>query len=53
MGDAKRGVPDQAGVQGPRKPLVGCRGICPAGGMGGGEGVRRVGAPPPLDAAEF
>ena len=35
LGDAKRGVPEQIGVQGQRNPLVGCRGNAPAEGGGG------------------
>ena len=35
LGDAKRGVPEQAGAQGLRRPLIGCRDNDPVGGWGG------------------
>ena len=38
QGDGKREGAEQAGVQGARKALVGCRGNTPAGGGGGGGG---------------
>ena len=37
QGDGKREGAEQAGVQGARKALVGCRGNTPAGGGGGEE----------------
>ena len=42
LGEAKRGVSEQVRVQGPCKPLFGCRSNAPVVGPGGGGGGGEV-----------